>query len=215
VLAAGRPQKSPSATRHSFMLVPRSESEQMMALARGKIRAFDALYRQYQQPVYANVLKMVKDVAAAEDLLQEVFIAFWEHRRAFDPRRPVGGWLFVVSHHKAASYLRKRLREAAALSAALAPDDPAAEQGTAADAERFVQQWALVEAAVEHLPARQQRVFRLCRFEGHSAEEAAALVGVSVASVKDYLKQATIAIRGRVRGKGRGAVVSGLLLLVW
>lgn len=201
----------------------RSESEQMAALARGEVRAFDALYSQYQRPVYANILKMVKDVAAAEDLLQEVFVALWEHRLRLDLRRPVGGWLFVVSHNKAAAYLKKRVRETLALSAAPAPDGPAAEQRAAVETELFEQQWARLEAAAERLPARQQRVFRLCRYEGKSAEEAAALVGISVASVKDYLKQATLFIRGEVRGglgrpgrpaAGSGAVVSGLLLLL-
>ena len=205
------------------MQVAYSEAEQLSALARGEARAFEALYQHYQRPVYANILKMVRDGAAAEDLLQEVFVALWEQRFTFNPRRPVGGWLFVVSHHKAASYLKKRVREAQALNAAPAPDDPAAERSAAAETELFEQQWAWLEAAAERLPARQRRVFRLCRYEGKSAEEAAALVGISVASVKDYLKQATLFIRGQVRGKQRrpgrpvadlGAAVSGLLLLL-
>lgn len=194
------------------MPVLRSETEQLGALAQGQVGVFDALYYRYQQPVYANIFRLVRDVAAAEDLLQEVFIALWEHRLTLDPRRPVGGWLFVVSHNKAASYLKKRLREATALGAA--PDEAAAALSAVVEAERFEQQWALVEAAVGQLPARQQRVFRLCRFEGKAPEEVAALVGISVASVKDYLKQATMAIRGRVRSTGRAAVASGILLLI-
>ena len=194
------------------MPVLRSETEQLGALAQGQVGAFDALYYRYQQPVYANIFRLVRDVAAAEDLLQEVFIALWEHRLTLDPRRPVGGWLFVVSHNKAASYLKKRIREATALGAA--PDEAAAALSAVVEAERFEQQWALVEAAVGQLPARQQRVFRLCRFEGKAPEEVAALVGISVASVKDYLKQATMAIRGRVRSTGRAAVASGILLFI-
>lgn len=194
------------------MPVLRSETEQLGALAQGQVGVFDALYYRYQQPVYANIFRLVRDVAAAEDLLQEVFIALWEHRLTLDPRRPVGGWLFVVSHNKAASYLKKRLREATALGAA--PDEAAAALSAVVEAERFEQQWALVEAAVGQLPARQQRVFRLCRFEGKAPEEVAALVGISVASVKDYLKQATMAIRGRVRSTGRAAVASGILLMI-
>ncbi len=211
------------------MQVDYSEAEQLSALAQGEVGAFDALYARYQQPVYANILKMVRDAAAAEDLLQEVFVALWERRLTLDPRRPVGGWLFVVSHNKAASYLKKRLRETLALSAAPAPTNgqadraEQADQADQAETEQFEQQWAWLEAAAERLPARQQRVFRLCRYEGKSAEEAAALVGISVASVKDYLKQATLSIRSEVRGRlgrpGRpfadtGATVGSLLLLL-
>ena len=57
--------------------------------------------------------------------------------------------------------------------------------------ERFDFQLSMVEAAVSQLPDRKKEVFRLCRYEGKSYEEAARILGISVNSVKDYLKQST------------------------
>ncbi|WP_461113828.1 hypothetical protein [Spirosoma jeollabukense] len=39
-------------------------------LATSQVDAFDALYHQYKQPVYANIFKLVKQPDAVEDILQ-------------------------------------------------------------------------------------------------------------------------------------------------
>ncbi|HET9503511.1 MAG TPA: sigma-70 family RNA polymerase sigma factor [Hymenobacter sp.] len=200
------------------MAVPDFEAAQLTALSQGERAAFEALYHRYKQPVYANIRKMVPDLDAAEDLLQEVFIALWENRTAIDPAKGAGGWLFVVSYNKAASFLKKKLREAAILQ----PETDLAELAVAdelGDEELYTTQLALVEEAVAHLPARKQAVFRLCRFEGKSAEEVAAATGISVASVRDYLKQSTRFIREYIQLGGththtQALAVAGLLVLL-
>ena len=198
------------------MAVLDSETAQLTALSQGERTAFEALYHRYKQPVYANIRKMVPDPDAAEDLLQETFIALWENRTALDPAKGAGGWLFVVSYNKAASFLKKKLREAAILE----PEADLAELAVAddlGDEELYTTQLALVEEAVAHLPARKQAVFRLCRFEGKSAEEVAAATGISVASVKDYLKQSTRFIREYIHlghTPTQALAVAGLLVLL-
>ena len=198
------------------MAVLDSEAAQLAALSQGARAAFEALYHRYKQPVFANIRKMVPDPDAAEDLLQETFIALWESRAAIDPAKGAGGWLFVVSYNKAASYLKKKLREAAILE----PETDLAELAVAdelGDEELYTTQLSLVEEAVAHLPARKQTVFRLCRFEGKSAEEVAAATGISVASVKDYLKQSTRFIREYIHlghTPTQALAVAGLLVLL-
>src|SRR5690606_40444973 len=59
--------------------------------------AFEAIYRRYRLPIYANILRVVHDEAAADDLLQEVFLRIWENRGRIDPDKPFGGYLFTCS----------------------------------------------------------------------------------------------------------------------
>jgi RNA polymerase sigma factor (sigma-70 family) len=78
-------------------------------------------------------------------------------------------------------------------------------------------QLALIEEAVNQLPARKKEVFQLLRFEGKSSEEVSQTLGISVQSVKDYLKQATKIIRIYIRNKhtsSHSAAVSILLFLI-
>lgn len=180
------------------MLTVNVETELLRNLAQGHLTAFDALYTHYQQPVYANILKLVRQTETAEDILQDVFIALWENRHKIDTTKSVGGWLFVVSHNKALSVVRKKVRESAVVQwEADLTDVPASDERL--DDELYGLQMALIEEAVEHLPARKRDVFRRCRFEGQSTEEVAQQTGISVASVNDYLKQSTRFIREYIR----------------
>lgn len=199
------------------MQVHRSEAEQLEALTGDRVDAFEELYHRYKQPVYANIAKLVRQPEAAEDLLQEVFLALWEKRHTLDPARGVGGWLFVVSYNKAATYLGRQLREAAVM--VRQPTGPeltdSMPQLPALDEKLYQQQLTLVEQAVSQLPRRKQQVFRLHRFEGKSCEEVALTLGVSVTSVRAYLKQATRQVRDYIRATPAptGAGVLILLLL--
>ncbi|WPQ62187.1 MULTISPECIES: RNA polymerase sigma factor [Chitinophaga] len=164
-------------------------------LASGSFAAFEILYHQYKQAVYANIYKMIKQPAAAEDILQEVFLALWQNREKIHQDKSAGGWLFVVSYNKAATYLKQQLKSAIILDEY--PENlPQEEQD---DDELYNIQLSIVEDAINHLPARKKEVFRLCRLEGRPYEEVAEIVGISVPSVKDYLKQSTRFIKSYVQ----------------
>lgn len=150
---------------------------------------FDNLYQKYHQAVYANIWKMVQQREATEDILQEVFLALWEHRHKLDISK-VAGWLFVVSFNKAARYLKKQQKvltiqiEETAINSVAIQDNSLTE-------ELHVFKLSMVEEAVNHLSARKKAVFTLCRYEGKSYDEVAGILGISVTSVKDYLHQST------------------------
>lgn len=194
----------------------KSELEILQALATSQVDAFDALYHQYKQPVYANIFKLVKQPDAAEDIFQEVFLALWENRHTIHQDKSVAGWLFVVSYNKALSYLKKKLKESAVVTQRTdLPDTIAAEESL--DEEIFVSQLSMIEEAVSQLPARKKEVFQLLRFEGKSSEEVAERLGISVQSVKDYLKQATRQVKRHIeeqKGSSHASTVSMLVFLI-
>jgi RNA polymerase sigma-70 factor (ECF subfamily) len=163
--------------------------------------------------VYANILKLVRQPETAEDILQEVFVGLWENRQKLDADKSAGGWLFVVSHNKALSFLKKKVRESIVVQwEANLPDAPPTDDSI--DEELYGLQLALIEEAVEHLPARKRDVFRRCRFEGQSTEEVARQTGISVASVNDYLKQSTRFIREYIRSRANPSQLAALPLLL-
>jgi RNA polymerase sigma factor (sigma-70 family) len=147
------------------------------------LSGFDALYHQHHQAVYANILKIVQQHEATEDILQEVFLAMWENREKLDTAR-VAGWLFVTSFNKSVKYLKKKEKEHAPFKITDLYEEPLNE-------ELHSLQLSMVEEAVNHLPERKKEVFRLCRYEGKSYDEVATILGISATSVKDYLKQST------------------------
>ena len=188
------------------------ENKLASALSDGDLAAFDTLYYQYRQPVYANILKLVQQTEAAEDILQEVFVTLWENRQKIDQNKSVGGWLFVVSHNKAISYLKRKVRESTVVQ--WRPDLPEYPAMEDQSDELYGMQMALIQQAVERLPARKRDIFKRCRFEGQSAEEVSQFTGISVATVNDYLKQSTRFIRNYIRSNSSSSqltAIAGLL----
>lgn len=175
------------------MLSVEGQATRVIDLQKGDKRAFDDFYHQYYQPVYRNISKLIYQHDIAEDILQEVFLALWEHRSKLDPERSVGGWLFVVSYNKSINWLKRNNEERnfVPVSAIYAFDI----EETQVQEQIFENQVALINNAVDQLPLRKKQAFRLCKLEGRSYEEAGELLGITTDTVKEYVKTSSQIIR--------------------
>src|SRR5579863_2887900 len=73
----------------------------ILALAAGATWAMDMLYQRYSGLLYSLAYRMVGDLRVAEDLLQEVFLAAWQHAPAYTPQLgSVSGWLTSILRHR-------------------------------------------------------------------------------------------------------------------
>ena len=82
-----------------------------LRLRNDDIDAFNTLYWEYHASVYANSLRLIKDPAIAEDIVQDVFVTLWSKRHTIDPKLDIAGWLFVVSHNKTVDQLKRKLKQ--------------------------------------------------------------------------------------------------------
>lgn len=185
------------------------------ALQQDSMAAFDTLYQMHHQAVYRNICKLVPQQEVAEDLLQEVFLALWEHRSSLDTNKQAAGWLFVVSYNKSISWLKKSLRESKALQTM--PAWHTAPEETLATEELYQHQLHALNNAVDQLPLRKKQAFRLCRLEGRTYEEAGSMLGISSATVKEYVKSAAQLIRQQLfsgQDPSSLAAVTGLIVFI-
>lgn len=179
-----------------------NENEALSCLAEGDFAAYNFIYHKYCQLIYGNICKYIRDTNVAEDILQEVFITLWEKRETIKCDIPVGGWLFRVSYNKSIALLKKQLRHQIMMadSAYLAVSEIG--QMDAAEKENLHQyKISLLEEAVNCLPAKKQKVYRLNKFEHKKPEEISEELGLTVISVKHYLKQSTQLIKQYVQFK--------------
>lgn len=173
------------------------ESEELAlvaALQGDSVVAFDALYRMYFPAVYANILHLVKDPAAAQDIVQEVFIRLWEKRSSLHPGQPAGNWLFVVSYNRSLNHLRSTLRQRLKM-ASLVPDVVETEE----EWEITSIQLDMLERAIDKLPPQRKKVFLLCKMQGKTYAEAASELQISHYTVKEHITKASRFIRDYVR----------------
>jgi RNA polymerase sigma factor (sigma-70 family) len=121
--------------------------------------AFNTLYEKYHAAIYCNALKITHNTAAAEDIVQEVFIALWEKRHQLDPEQDITGWLFVVSYNKSITYLKRELKGE---QVKIAVQAAAADEGTDETEELNGTQINMLEDAIQKLPPQKRKVFELC-----------------------------------------------------
>ena len=74
----------------------------------GDQNALGELYDRYGRPAYSLARRICADDGIAEDVVQEVFLAFWRDPRRFDPERGAfGTWLLTLVHHKSVDAVRR------------------------------------------------------------------------------------------------------------
>lgn len=165
--------------------------EQLVSrLADGDPAALAGLYDRYGRPAYSLARRICADEGLAEDVVQEVFLAFWRDPGRFDPARGTfGAWLLTLVHHKAVDAVRRE--SAIRRRTAPAADDGQEGPGPPGPGADHAALGAVVAGQVRDalglLPAEQREALALAYFGGYTQREVAALVGVPLGTVKSRM----------------------------
>src|SRR5579875_2616441 len=157
---------------------------------RGDESAMAALYDRYAKVVYSVSLRVLRDVPAAEDVLQEIFMQVWRNPGSFlETKGSLGGWLAVVARNRAIDSLRRRRPTDQVEEVALASPFNLAEE-----AERN----SLMErarSAIVHLPTEQRKTLEMAFFDGLTHTEIAEMTGDPLGTVKTRIRSALLSLR--------------------
>lgn len=138
---------------------------------------FEALYRSTRNDLYAYVMTLLRDQAAAEDVIAVAFERAYRRRRTFDRRRgEERAWLFGIARNAALDELRARRRRAQLM---VDPEDPATESPGGQEEPEVALRRTAVRAAVAQLPGREREIIALKFHSGLSNAEIARVLGVS------------------------------------
>ena len=154
-------------------------------VAGGDEQAFAILYQHYSTPLFNYLRNLVIDEVAAEDILQDVFIAVWNGARRFRGESQVKTWLYHIAHNQAVSWFRSNHR----VGHMDDQDHPSGEpdlESCAIDHWRSVQ----VREALNRLSPTHREVVELAFFHELSYHEIAAIVGCPVGTVKSRMSYA-------------------------
>lgn len=152
---------------------------------------FDDAYRQLAPRARIVASRVLRDEAAAEDVVQEVFEGLWRRPASYDPGRgSLSSYLMMVTRSRAVDRLRTRNAVAAAIdrSGRAEASTATAAQDSAADVVLLRERRRQVLHALEHLPPDQREALLLAYGLGLSTREVAEVVRVPAGTAKSRVR---------------------------
>ncbi len=167
----------------------------------GQVEAFEELLARYRRPLFNFVLRSVRDVSRAEELLQEVFLRVVQRSGEFRGQSKFSTWLYTIARNQCIDHGRKMaFRRHASLDAPSrsAEDehgptllDRVASDTPGSDREAIGRQLkAAIAAAIDALPEEQREVFLMRQVQNLAFKEIALVVGTSENTVKSRMRYA-------------------------
>jgi RNA polymerase sigma-70 factor (ECF subfamily) len=183
---------------------PKHDVELMRRVKTGDRGAFQELYQAHSGPVFNFLLRMGWDRVAAEDCLQEVFIAVWKAAKTWEPTAQVNTWIFKIARNIWINEGRRARRRPALFSGVEGDDEaPAPEfedKGIGPDeAALGVEAREAVRRAVDRLPEHERAVVLLSEFEGLKYAEIGEILDIPVGTVKSRMSSASERLRAMLR----------------
>ena len=184
--------EEPSAASNSLMesqAAPATAVEPSVE-ACGESLSFDDFYKREHRHVLALAFVLTGNQWVAEDTAQDAFTAAFRHWHSIVAYDSPSAWIRRVTCNRAASVLRRRMREAKAMMRLVGRTQTYIEldQGD----EAF---WD----AVRRLPLRQAQTVALYYMEDYSVRQISEVLDCSEGSVKTHLSRARDAVARRLR----------------
>jgi RNA polymerase sigma-70 factor (ECF subfamily) len=183
-----------------------AEAEAVARTQAGDPNAFAQLYFLHKKRIYSLCMRMVGNLAEAEDLTQEAFLQLHRKISSFRGDSAFSTWLHRLTVNVVLMHLRKKGLALVSLDELLSPaQDHGAVQGPsrgygAADPSLTgaIDRMAL-ERAVGSLPAGYRLIFVLHDMEGFEHNEIAAMLDCSIGNSKSQLHKARLRLRDALR----------------
>ena len=180
-----------------------SDKQYVAALALGNEAAFEALFTRY----YPGLLRYAQTLLryptdAADDAVAEVFGTIWASRAQLAVAGSLAAYLYTAVKHRAFDRLREQRRAVLEAADELPQNQPDEAHLQPDHLLAFQELSEQVGYLIGQLPERTRQVFQLHRDGGLTYEEIAALLGISINSVKTHMFRALRFLKSTLHASG-------------
>ena len=148
---------------------------------------YEAVFYKMKDKLYRYALRFVKDVEAAEDVVQDVMYKLWQKRQEADSIENLEAWLMVLTRNRSLDILRKVKDNQVNIDEAYSVSD----QGPIPDKQmENADLMTQLNSCLNQLPEKQRTVFHLREIEQMSYEEITQTTGFNLDDVKVSLFRA-------------------------
>jgi RNA polymerase sigma-70 factor (ECF subfamily) len=172
-----------------------ADQASLARIAGGDQHALAELYDRHARLVFSLAVRILRERADAEDVVQEVFAQVWSQAGRYDPGRgAVAAWMLTLTRSRAIDRLRaRRARPESAADSGVADSlaEPAAQDLDLLAAEQV----ECLRRALDRLPEPQRVALDLAYYDGLTHAEIAARLAEPLGTIKTRFRQAVIKLR--------------------
>lgn len=173
----------------------------LIALARGDARALSDAYREHHVAVRAFACRLLGDEGAAEDMVQEAFVALPRAVERFRGESSLRSLVIAVAVNHARHFVRAAARRRKGVSRLAV--EPRSTTVAAPDEQLAREQLGdALFRALDELPLDQRVAFVLCVVEERASHEAAEIIGAPAATVRARVQAAKRRLRELLQAGG-------------
>jgi RNA polymerase sigma-70 factor, ECF subfamily len=186
------------------------EAEAIQKAQAGDGASFELLYALHKRRVYSLCLRMLGNVAEAEDLTQEAFLQLYRKISTFRGDSAFSTWLHRLAVNVVLMHLRKKGLPQVSLEETLEPsqeDGPRKDIGARDLTLSGSVDRVTLERAIENLPPGYRLVFVLHDVEGYEHNEIAGMLECSIGNSKSQLHKARMKLRDLLKSGQRKEAV--------
>ena len=163
----------------------------------GDSKAFEALFARYRSAMQVHITRIVRETAASEDLVQEVFLRVWTRAEQWQGSGSVKGWLYRIATNLSLNHLRsvKRRPQQPLELPTDDGDEDSPVPGWMVDASaltpetqlEIIEQQKLLGQLIDTLPPDKQDVFRMVYDDEMDLHSVATALEIPEGTVKSRL----------------------------
>src|ERR1700737_3802589 len=182
----------------------RTDVQLMLDVKAGDEQSFELLLRKYRTPLVNFLYRMVRDLAVAEDLAQEVFLRVYRARKEYAPSAKFTTWMFRIATNVALNSIRdnrhRRMEISMDQTVDVSDDEQAAMQ--VPDPRPRVEQRVggrgraeIILRPIHGLPEKQRAAVLLHKYQELDYDEIARILECSESALKSLLFRAYETLR--------------------
>jgi len=164
-----------------------------------QLKIFEKVYFDNYNLLCQTVWRFVKDEEATKDIVQEVFVKYWQRINEIHITESEKAYLRRASINAAINYLKEtERRDSRQLSFASESQNKETDRP---DAQlEFREASSKLQSAIDTLPPACRKVFLLSRHEGKSYKEIGEILSISINTVEKHIGKALKRLRKGLSG---------------
>lgn len=146
----------------------------------------ELLFKSYYRPLCVYAIKFVDDIHDAEDIVQEIFLRFWEDKKYKNIQDSLKSYLFISVRNRSLNFLTNSKKMNTEYIKHLS-DEFTFHQF---DEDELEEQKAKLFAEIAKLPPQSQKVLKMIVFDKKKYKEVSEDLGISLNTVKTHFSRA-------------------------